>query len=78
MMEISVLFFGQLEEVTGTHRLVISDVVDTDALDSHLKQQYPLLETAAYITAVNRQIVRNKVLLTENAEVALLPPFSGG
>jgi molybdopterin converting factor small subunit len=78
MMEISVLFFGQLEEVTGTHRLVISDVVDTDALDTYLKQKYPLLESALYITAVNRQIIRNKVLLTENAEVALLPPFSGG
>lgn len=77
-MEVSVLFFGPLAEITGTAAIRLSGVPDTEALDHVLKQRYPLLEQHAYRVAVNRRITAGKMPLKENAEVALLPPFSGG
>jgi molybdopterin converting factor small subunit len=77
-MEISVLFFGQLADITGTSCIRLSGVKDTETLDRLLRERYPLLEQRSYRIAVNRRMTAEKMALEENAEVALLPPFSGG
>ncbi|WP_257666282.1 MoaD/ThiS family protein [Parapedobacter tibetensis] len=77
-MEISVFFFGQLTDIIGSRQVRLSDVSDTDALENTLKARYPMLRQSKYVIAVNRKIIREKMDLTSNAEVALLPPFSGG
>jgi molybdopterin synthase sulfur carrier subunit len=77
-MEVSVLFFGQLTDITGTSRIRVSGIEDTEALDRLLRERYPLLEQGRYRMAVNRRMASGKTRLEEDAEVALLPPFSGG
>lgn len=79
-MEISVLFFGALTDITGTStsRISIPDVADTDSLEGLLKKQFPRLGEVTYRVAVDRRIIQEKTCLAGHSEVALLPPFSGG
>lgn len=77
-MDVSVFFFGQLTELTGCSSINMPVVDDTDLLDRELKQRYPMLGDAKYTMAVNKKIIRQRTQLPEGAEVALLPPFSGG
>jgi len=75
---ITIRFFGQLTEITGRPTLEKEDSVDTDELIRLLEQQYPALKESRYKIAVNRNIVQSNTALQAGAEVALLPPFSGG
>ncbi len=77
-MEITILFFGQLAEVTGKSSQKLSDITDTDELKKKLQQQYPALVELTFSIAVNKKIIQQKTLLNPEDEVALLPPFSGG
>ena len=77
-MNVSVLFFGQITDITGCSRVQLTDIQDSDQLNDMLHLTYPLLKQAKYIITVNRKIIRDNVTLSENVEVALLPPFSGG
>ncbi|MFC6102066.1 MoaD/ThiS family protein [Olivibacter domesticus] len=77
-MNVSVLFFGQITDITHCSHMVFTDVADTDQLDDILHATYPLLREIKYVITVDRKIIRENVALLENAEVALLPPFSGG
>lgn len=77
-MEVSVLFFGQLTDITGCSQIILPDVQDTEALEEILLERYPTLREASYVITANRKIVRERAIITGNTEVALLPPFSGG
>ncbi|HYH55926.1 MAG TPA: MoaD/ThiS family protein, partial [Anseongella sp.] len=70
--------FGQLTDITECSELQLADMPDTGRLEEALFERYPGLRQARYLMTVNRKIVRERALLSENAEVALLPPFSGG
>lgn len=76
-MRIQVMSFGQIAEITGAGKLLL-DAEDTHALRLLLEQKFPGLQNKKYAIAVNRRLITQDVPLTENAEVALLPPFSGG
>ncbi len=77
-MEVFVLFFGQLTDITGCASIRFPLVADTDLLDNELKTRYPQLKQIKYVIAVNQDIIRQCTPLSAGAEVALLPPFSGG
>ncbi len=77
-MEINLLVFGQLADITGKTELRISDVKNTDELNKKLAEQYPKWPAIKYRLAVNKKIVQDNTLLNDNDMVALLPPFSGG
>lgn len=77
-MEVSVLFFGSLTDLTGTSRVSVPDVTDTDSLEGMLQERFPLLGQVTYRVAVDRRIIGEKTCLTPDTEVALLPPYSGG
>ena len=47
-------------------------------LDLAIKAKYVKLEQLNYTFAVNQAMANKDLLLTENDEVALLPPFAGG
>ena len=47
-------------------------------LDVALKNCYSNIENLNYSFAVNQTMVNEDILLKENDEVALLPPFAGG
>lgn len=77
-MQVTVLFFGLLTDITGANRLVLDNVPDTYTLIQQLNERYPGLQAAHCLLAVNYELVKDNTLLPENAEVALLPPYSGG
>ena len=77
-MQITILFFGQLTDITGKASTALEDIVDTDALAIRLHQQFPALANAKYAIAIDKKLINNNTLLTNNCTIALLPPFSGG
>jgi sulfur-carrier protein len=75
---VRVLPFGILREILGTALLEYRDIHNTDMLQDKLQSDYPKLKEASFVMALNRQIIQENTALTPGAEVALLPPFSGG
>jgi molybdopterin converting factor small subunit len=72
-----VLFFGQVAEAVNARELHI-EADDTEALLTALHEQFPVLKNAVFAVAVNKSTVHTNTALSNNDEVALLPPFSGG
>lgn len=77
-MQITILFFGQLTDITCQQSILLQDVADTDALTLRLNQQFPALANSKYAFAIDKKVINSNTLLTNNCSVALLPPFSGG
>ena len=75
---IKVMIYGQLEDVTGASVITLDGISDTDMLTENLFQQFPLLRQKKFLVAINQQVVTEKTTFDSNAEIALLPPFSGG
>jgi len=73
-----VKIFGQLSDVIGSNSLEVNGITNTDDLVKNLQLQYPALADSKYRLAVNRNIIQSNTELQTGAEVALLPPFSGG
>ncbi len=74
----TVKIFGQLGDIIGTNLIQVNDIVNTTELVTNLQSKYPALKNAKYKIAVNRNIIQSNTTLQHDAEVALLPPFSGG
>ena len=77
-MELKIIFFGQLCDITGSSSLSLEDITDIKGLREALHKQFPPLSTMKYIIAVDKKIVEGDMPLHEKNRVALLPPFSGG
>jgi sulfur-carrier protein len=75
---LTIHFFGQLTDLTGSSRVSIANAKDTDELCAQVVGQFPLLKDATYVVAVDRKIVRQNTPLDNVGEIAFLPPFSGG
>ena len=76
-MPVKLIIFGQLAEITG-NPLVVEDIHDTDELVNYLLKKFPALASVKFKIAVNRKLVNKKTVVSENSEIALLPPYSGG
>ena len=77
-MKIKVTFFGQLEDVTACKNTWVEDVSTTEELKNKLHTLFPKLADFNYLLAHNQEIATNERALTEQDELALLPPFAGG
>lgn len=77
-MEVNVLLFGQLTDITKTGTIMLDDVADTDAVVKKMHTQFPALANSKYVIAVDKKIVSSNTQLSNNSTVALMPPFSGG
>jgi sulfur-carrier protein len=77
-MEIKVLFFGVLAEVTGTsckHYPVVGNIRD---LRQRISDDFPEIVDYNYRIAINNEIIVGEPSLRSGDEVAFLPPFAGG
>jgi molybdopterin converting factor small subunit len=74
----TVRIFGQLQDIVGSNSIEFEEAADTNALIGQLQSKYPALKHAKYKVAVNRNIIQSNMVLQQDAEIALLPPFSGG
>jgi molybdopterin synthase sulfur carrier subunit len=77
-MIMNILLFGQLADAAGAKVLQVNAAGDTDELIRHIELVCPPLRGLTYIVAVNRDVIQSNTKLTSDAEIALLPPYSGG
>jgi sulfur-carrier protein len=77
-MKINILAFGQVAGITGNNVVLEESVSDTEGLKYALHKRYPALGELKYAIAVDKKMIHENVDLSDNATVALLPPFSGG
>jgi len=76
-MQVEVITFGLIADITGKKTFQMQ-AHDLDELKSLLLVKFPDLQDKHYAIAVNREFVTGNVEFPDHAEVALLPPFSGG
>ncbi|MBV6479181.1 MAG: hypothetical protein HGGPFJEG_01942 [Ignavibacteria bacterium] len=77
-MEINILAFGQVAEITGKTNWSVPYVKDTGELRVLLEKSYPRLQSIEFAIAVNKKLISDNSELNDKDVVALLPPFSGG
>tara|TARA_R110001592_G_C13105398_1_gene744511 strand:- start:1000 stop:1236 length:237 start_codon:yes stop_codon:yes gene_type:complete len=78
-MILKLKYFGMIAEAVGKENEMIDFSFNTvEELEKVLKNQYSKLTLMNFKIAVNQSIVEPSVLLKENDEIALLPPFAGG
>lgn len=78
-MNLTIKYFGQLAECTGkNHEVLQEEFESVKALKTVLNTKYPALKEHEFVIAVDQKIADDQEILTTEAEVALLPPFSGG
>jgi sulfur-carrier protein len=77
-MEVKVLFFGVLSEVTGTNFKHYSMVKTIADLMLEIKNEFPEVAHYSFRISLNSVLIENDTSLKDGDEVALLPPFAGG
>ena len=77
-MEVKVLFFGVLTEVTGCDCRYFSEVKSIDELRLKLEDDFPEIGHYKFRISLNNNIIENNQILNDSDEVALMPPFAGG
>jgi sulfur-carrier protein len=77
-MKTTILFFGQIAEITGSTDLLLENLADTNHAIASLQEKFPALKNSKYIIAVDKKIINKNTLLTNNNTIALMPAFSGG
>jgi sulfur-carrier protein len=77
-MQVNLIIFGRLTDITGKNVIILSGIPDTDALVKQMHETYPALALNKYVLAVDRKIISGNTALKENSTVAMMPPFSGG
>ena len=81
-MNVRILLFARAKDLAGTALLTLElpEGATVAVLRERLSEAYPRLAKfqARCAVAVGGELVSEETPLTENAEVALLPPVSGG
>lgn len=77
-MEITIIAFGQMAELTGKTEWKTNDINDVLSLKQMIEATYPATKNINYLVAVDKKIINGNADIPANATVALLPPFSGG
>jgi molybdopterin synthase sulfur carrier subunit len=79
--QITVLCFGKAREITQTKSFSLAIPVECTVGELRLMlcELYPALNNdLAYAIALNQQYAQNETMIAANAEVAVIPPVSGG
>jgi len=77
-MGVTVLFFGQLTDITSSASIDWPMVTDSDTLKQEIVQRFPSLASKTFRLAVGKQLITANTILREGQTIAFLPPFSGG
>jgi molybdopterin converting factor small subunit len=77
-MEVKVLFFGVLTEVTKTNVKHYSEVKSTGDLKLRIEDDFPEIAHYIFRISVNNEIINSITALKDGDEVAFMPPFAGG
>jgi molybdopterin converting factor small subunit len=77
-MEVKVLFFGVLTEVTGTNLKHYRDVRSIDEVKLNIQDDFPEIVHYNFRISLNNEIINGDMPLKHDDEIALMPPFEGG
>lgn len=77
-MKIELLFFGQLTDKTGVASAVIDNPGSVEMLKQKLNELYPGLNNVKFTIAINNKMAADNESINNHAQVACMPPFSGG
>lgn len=78
-MKVVIKYFGPLAELMGTSEQELETTAATVGdLIHDLYLEAPKLKQEQFQIAVNKHMANLQTVLTLNAEIAFLPPFSGG
>ena len=79
-MKIKLKYFGIVAETIGKQEesVNVNENIEISKLQALLEEKYHQLDKINYKIAVNRSIGNENILLKEDDEVAILPPFAGG
>lgn len=78
-MKLDIKYFGMIAEWVGTSEKELEFSGSTVAdLKMQLESSHSELKGISYQVAVNRTISTDDLMLNENDELAILPPFAGG
>ncbi len=77
-MNITVLFFGVLAEVTQTNIKHYRNVNSFSDLKLRIEDEFPEIIHYNYRISVNREIINSEPVLNDGDELVLLPPFTVG
>jgi molybdopterin converting factor small subunit len=77
-MEVKVLFFGVLAEVSGTSIKHYENVRSLADLKLKIQDDFPEMFHYNFRFSVNNTITDDEHVLKGGDEIALLPPFAGG
>ncbi|MGD0343017.1 MAG: MoaD/ThiS family protein [Bacteroidales bacterium] len=77
-MEIQVLFFGVLAEVTMTTFKHYRGITSFGDLNLRIRDDFPEIVHYNYRIVVNNEIVNEDPILKDGDEVEYMPPFTGG
>ncbi|TVR76686.1 MAG: MoaD/ThiS family protein [Saprospirales bacterium] len=76
--KIKIRAFGLIAEKMETDDFDLEGLHDTDGVRMALLGKFPSLEKIDFAIAVDKELIDKNTSLKSGAEVALLPPFSGG
>jgi molybdopterin synthase sulfur carrier subunit len=77
-MEIKVLFFGVLAEVTKINCKHYSGIKSFNDLKGRIEDEFPEIVHYSFRFSVNSVMIDTESDLNNGDEVALMPPFAGG
>lgn len=80
-MKYKINLFGITRDIVGgqTMEVEMSLPADVQAILAKLKTDYPTLnDIKSLLVAVNSEYAESDLILSENDEIALIPPVSGG
>jgi sulfur-carrier protein len=77
-MEVNILTFGKIADITASKTIQLQDITSTATLREKLEATYPALRGMSYKIAIDKKVISTETAIHEGAEIALLPPFSGG
>lgn len=79
-MKLTIKYFGMIEEAVQKNEefIEIKEPISVDELKNQLQNKYPSISDKNYQIAVNQNISLGDIIITEDSEIALLPPFAGG
>lgn len=75
---IGIKAYGELSEWVLQHEVDAAGLNKLEDLHEQLLQRFPQLKNRSYRYAINGQFADDSTPLSDNDEVLLMPPFSGG
>lgn len=76
--QISVKAFGLVAEKIGMNDFQMDNPGDPATFLQQLFERFPELKSLKFSLAINKKVASEQTEIPKGAEVALLPPFSGG